>query len=114
MALKKEIIREDGVPTMYHRVNALLVHTNHLVTIEVVSYLNEETRNAQKEGLMEPYEGVTNYRVPYDELGSPTITDAYIWLKKHPDFEGAEDIVEDDESVEISGSEFITMLEEVL
>lgn len=119
MALKKTIIMPNGLPLEYHRIALVSFDVNSQNTILVHSYLNEDARQYEKDyaaGLIEgeptfPYVHSEFYNPPYD--GVMSISRAYDWLKTNvPAFEGAEDT--DDQSNEITGDEFISMIEEVL
>lgn len=91
MALYKEIKQDDGVVTSYHRVLFITKTTNRQNSIAVLSYVNDECRNDEKEAVMaQPYQKSITYETAYDD--SMTIKDAYAYLKTLPQFEGAEDI----------------------
>ena len=50
MAIKKEILRDSGITTTYHRIKAIVINENLnqcLVTLE--EYLDEEHRNTAKD-----------------------------------------------------------------
>ena len=49
MALKKEMILENGITLNYHRVVSVNNITNQQSMIEVASYINEEQRIKEKE-----------------------------------------------------------------
>ena len=98
MALKKSIIKPNGVEVNYHRIAMVKIDTNQGVTILLYSYLNEEGRNYEKRyaaGEIQgeptfPYVDAEYISVDYDE--SMNIKNAYEWLKTQPAFEGAEDV----------------------
>lgn len=98
MALKKTIIKPNGLPLEYHRIAMVKIDTNQLITVLVHSYLNEEARNYEKDyanGNIEgepvfPYVDAEYINVKYDE--KMNIKNAYEWLKTLPQFEGAEDV----------------------
>ena len=48
MALKKEIVLENGITLNYHRIVSVNTITNQSSIIEVASYLNEDQRNREK------------------------------------------------------------------
>lgn len=91
MALYKEIRQNDGVTTSYHRILFLQLITNHHNSIAVVSYVDNEARNYEKDAVIaQPYQRSTTYELPYD--ASMTVETAYEYLKTLPQFEGAIDI----------------------
>ena len=91
MALYKEIRQEDGVTTNYHRILYLMQTVNRQNSIAVLSYVNDESRNNEKDNVMaQPYQKSVTYEVPYDE--NMTVASAYEYLKTLPQFEGAENI----------------------
>lgn len=118
MALKKKIIMPNGLPLEYHRIALVSLDINNQNTVLVHSYLNEEARQYEKDyaaGLIQdpvfPYVHAEYYNPEYS--GAMSIGRAYDWLKTNvPAFEGAEDT--GDQSDEITGDEFVSMLEEVL
>ena len=91
MALYKEIIQNDGVPTKYHRI-LLIQHTiNHHNSIAVLSYVDETSRATEKNDMAaQPYQKSITYETAYDP--SMTVESAYGFLKALPEFEGAENI----------------------
>ena len=91
MALYKEIKQNDGVATSYHRILYIMVTTNRQNSIAVLSYVNEDSREVEKEKLInQPYQKCITYETTYDP--TMTIEKAYEYLKTLPQFEGAEDI----------------------
>jgi len=90
MALYKEIKQSDGVTTNYHRILFIQQMTNHHNSIAVISYVDAESRENEKELIMQPYQKSTTYEIPYDP--NMTIESAYGHLKTLPEFEGAIDI----------------------
>lgn len=91
MALYKEIKQNDGVATSYHRILYIMVTTNRQNSIAVLSYVNEDSREVEKENLInQPYQKSITYETTYDP--TMTIEKAYEYLKTLPQFEGAEDI----------------------
>lgn len=119
MALIKKVVMSNGLPLEYHRIALVSLDINNQNTVLVHSYLNEEARQYEKDyaaGLIEgepvfPYVYAEYYNPEYS--GAMSIGRAYEWLKNNiPAFAGAED---DEEQVdEITGDEFVSMLEEVL
>lgn len=101
MALKKEMILENGIILNYHRVVSVNNITNQQSVIEVASYINEEQRIKEKKWYEEPanweQRGDMNvlietkfYKKEYDE--NLSVYNAYEYLKTLPEFEGSEDI----------------------
>lgn len=104
MALNKLIVQSDGIETNYHRIVKLEIVVNQYNYVEVVSYVNADARNRQRNfeslqtidvenNLSMPYRATKIYEFPYDE--SMTIKDAYNELKKQLEFAGATDILEE-------------------
>lgn len=91
MGLVKDIMQHDGVTTSYHRILFLMTTTNCQNSIAVVSYVNEASRNNEKQGSeYTPYMQTITYETAYDE--NMTVASAYDYLKTLPEFEGAEDV----------------------
>lgn len=91
MALYKEIRQDDGVTTTYHRILFLQTTVNRQNSIAVLSYVDNEARNSEKESIIgRPYVKSVTYETAYDE--TMTIEKAYEYLKTRPEFEGATDI----------------------
>lgn len=91
MALFKDIKQEDGVTTSYHRILYIQTTTNKQNSIAVISYINEDARDSEKESdIYQPYNKAITYETRYDE--NMTIKTAYDYLKTLPEFEGAEDV----------------------
>ena len=91
MALYKEFRQDDGVTTSYHRILFLQLLTNSHNSIAVVSYVDSDARNAEKESVIShPYQRSTTYELAYDS--TMTIETAYEYLKTLPQFEGSTDI----------------------
>lgn len=102
MAIKKQVVANNGITTEYHRIAMLKIDTNQQNTILVHSYLSEAGRQIEKdyaaglyndleEGMMNwPY--VDSQYINFEYNGEMTITAAYEYLKSLPEFEGAEDI----------------------
>ena len=119
MALKKKVVMPNGIPLEYHRIALVSLDINNQNTVLVHSYLNEEARQYEKDyaaGLIEgepvfPYVRAQYYKPEYS--GVMSIGRADDWLKSSvPAFEGAEDTEE--VADEITGDEFLSMLEEVM
>lgn len=91
MALFKEIKQEDGVTTNYHRILYITLTTNRQNSIAVLSYVNDESRENEKDNVMaQPYQKAVTYETAYDP--SMTIETAYDFLKTLALFEGATDV----------------------
>lgn len=91
MALYKEIRQDDGVTTSYHRVLYVMHTVNRQNSIAVLSYVDAESRNDEKENIMtQPYQKSVTYETEYDE--TMTVESAYEYLKTLPQFEGAENV----------------------
>lgn len=89
MALFKNIIQEDGVPTNYHRILLTQLVINSHTSISVLSYVNQSSRQGESGGA-NPYKASVTYETDYIE--NLSIEDAYKYLKTLPQFEGAEDV----------------------
>lgn len=90
MALYKEIKQSDGVTTKYHRILYIKATTNRQNSIAVLSYVDDESREGEKENVMaEPYKKAVTYETAYDP--NMNIEAAYRYLKTLPQFEGAVD-----------------------
>lgn len=89
MALQKEIKQDNGVTTSYHRVLFLRSTINSHVSIAVLSYVDEASREMELVG-ERPYKVSATYEKSYQE--NMTIEEAYEYLKTLPDFEGAVDV----------------------
>lgn len=114
MALYKEIIQDDGVVTCYHRILYHQTTPNRQTSIAVLSYVNEKAREAEKDNTMaQPYMKAVTYETDYDS--AMTDRKAYAYLKTLHIFEGAKDIVDEaDTGTDISGDDFLAMVEEVM
>lgn len=90
MALYKEIEQSDGVTTNYHRILYVMTTTNRQNSIAVLSYVDNESRQNEKDATMQPYHKSVTYETAYDP--NMTVSSAYEFLKTLPQFEGAEDV----------------------
>lgn len=91
MALYKPIVQEDGVTTNYHRILFVQVTTNKHNSIAVVSYIDNDARENEKNGDIDhPYKRSITYETNYNE--AMTIPNAYAYLKTLSEFDGAKDI----------------------
>lgn len=121
MALSKKIELDNGVTVIYHRVVSVTKITNVQNTIELASYTSQEKRNEEIEAIansaeMNVYISTQFFNTDYDP--GMSIRLAYDWIKTNiPDFSDAEDIYDigdGEETDEVTGDEFVSMLEEVL
>lgn len=110
MALKKEIRQDDGVVTSYHRILYVQSTINSHVSIAVLSYVDETSKDMENVGKT-PYKKAVTYETT--EVSDMSIKKAYAYLKTLPEFEGAEDILDDTDD-NISGDDFLAMVEEVM
>lgn len=98
MAIRKKRKSPDGIETEYHRIAMYTVENGQRVTMLVHSYLSEEGRQWEKEyavgkftgeNLVWPFKEGNYHHADFDE--DMTLEKAYGWLKKLPEYEGAED-----------------------
>ena len=91
MALFKEVRQADGVTTKYHRILFITHTVNRQNSIAVLSYVDDESRESEKENAMtQPYQRSITYETAYDP--SMTVDAAYAFLKTLPEFAGATDV----------------------
>lgn len=90
MALKKDIMQDDGVTTNYHRILFVYSYVNSHISIGVLSYVNQEGRDREHTAETPSYKRSVSYELPYSE--NFTIKDAYEFLKTIDIFEDAEDV----------------------
>lgn len=119
MALIKEIELDSGVSVRYHRIASVNTVTNVQDTLEIASYTSQAKREAEKSALAagDPMDVFIHTRYITAPYGScPTVARAYEWVKANvPDFADAEDVYDDDDPQdEVTGEEFISMVEEVM
>ena len=121
MALSKKIELDNGVVVNYHRVVSVDKITNVQNMIELASYTSQVKRNEEIEAIVDSVEmniyiHTQFFNADYDP--GMTIRRAYDWIKTNvSDFADSEDIYDvgdGDQSDEITGDEFVSMLEEVL
>lgn len=96
MAIKKDVELTNGVVLTYHRVVRIQSIVNHSSLIEVQSYISKQKRLLEKATnySSDVYIEATYYNIPYDpELN---VIKAYEYIKSLPEFEGAEDILDED------------------
>ena len=100
MALKKEIILNNGIITNYHRIVSLNNITNVSTIIEVASYTSKEKSEEEKEAIKKGQEAgeaistnifidTTYINKEYNE--NETIEDAYEYLKTTEKYSNATD-----------------------
>lgn len=98
MALFKKIRKSNGLELSYHRIAMVKIDVNQQTSILVHSYLDEESRNYEKRYSSGEIEGEPTF--PYVDAeyrsfeygDAMNVGNAYEWLKKQPEFNGAEDI----------------------
>lgn len=101
MALKKEIVLDNGITVNYHRIVSLSKITNQSNIIEVASYTSKEKREEEKEAIKKGQEAgeaistnifidTTYINKEYSE--DEIIEDAYEYLKTTDKYKDAEDI----------------------
>ena len=113
MALKKELILKNGITVNYHRIVVLSEIINQNIEIQLLSYLDESKRIAEKDfediqnkvskgeevtdeemqKISEGFETYTyhsNYQIEYQDNYS--VKDAYEHLKKLDEFKDAESV----------------------
>lgn len=94
MALKKEIILDNGVTTNYHRIVSLNNITNIATIIEVASYTSKNKRDEEKSAIKNSEE--MNVFIDTDYINKEyekdfTIEQAYEYLKTLDKFKNAID-----------------------
>ena len=97
MAIKKNIILDNGIILNYHRVVSINNITNQNSIIELASYVNEEQREKEKEWYktksqedMNVFIETKYYSKEYDR--NLNVDNAYDYLKTLEEFTGAENI----------------------
>lgn len=100
MALKKEIVLENGIVLGYHRIATINKITNNGTIIEVNSYINEQQRQKEQELITQSQETgeavamdvfIDTTMLNKEYLENETIKDVYKYLKTTEKFVGAED-----------------------
>ena len=104
MALCKEITKENGITTEYHKIKNVSVtmrtsridegineiDNTHLLSVKVKSYISEEYRRASEDNAVSSKD--YSFRVTLAEIAEmPIVALAYAKLKTEPNFDGAED-----------------------
>ena len=110
MALIKEIKQNDGVTTNYHVVSYISQNMGINTIVNVTSYIDEASAREAMAGSIMPYRRTESYTFPYDK--GVTLDRAYEYMLSLAKFEGAESTEEFPE--EVTGDEFISMIEEVM
>ena len=95
MALKKEIVLDNGIITNYHRIVSINKITNNSIIIEIASYTSREKREEEKQALenkteMNVFINTRYINKEYDE--KLNVVNAYDYLKTLEDFIESEDI----------------------
>lgn len=93
MALKKEIIQENGISTTYHKISLINLRTNNdetenTLVISVESFLNEEYRNKNQSIFSTGY--IFNIQ-PDEDINVGIRALGYQKLKELEVFDSAED-----------------------
>ena len=99
MAISVATKSQNKVPVQYHRIAMVNVQVNQQITILVMSYVDEEDRQYEKDyeaGKIEqpefPFSDGEYISIPWKDcsefLTGDIITNAYTWLKKQPKYEG--------------------------
>lgn len=103
MAILQKTISANGVPLNYHRIAMVNVQVNQQITILVMSYVDEEDRQYEKDyeaGKIEqpefPFSDGEYISIPWKDcsefLTGDIITNAYTWLKNQPKYAGYVDV----------------------
>lgn len=104
MALFKQYRDPDtGLPLAYHRISSIINTTNDSLQLQVCSYLTQDDRKQEKLNMILQEQGepvvpvysTVHYYV-FDYQDGVTCTDVYELLKTLPEFEGATDILEEE------------------
>lgn len=92
MALKKQIILDNGITTNYHRIVSINKITNSLTIIEIASYIDENQRIKEKEATNNSniYIYTSYENIEYDE--NKTIIDYYDLLQTREKYKDSEKI----------------------
>lgn len=98
MALKKEIILDNGIIVNYHRIVSINKITNNSNIIEVASYISKEKRqeeidyynSTEEDKIMNVFISTNYINKEYNE--TDTIKDLYEYLKTLDIFKDAEDV----------------------
>ena len=97
MALKKEIILQNGVTMNYHRISEIQNVVNGKTTLVIYSYINEEQREREKNHKIMYSDDI--YKIAdymyLDYNDTLTIKEAYEYLKTTDKYKDSEDIFEE-------------------
>lgn len=88
MALKKEIVLENGIKVNYHRIVNLSLVTNKEINILIASYVDETSR--EQDFLDDKVINTKVFSLEYEE--DFNVDKAYEYLKTLKIFENAEDV----------------------
>lgn len=94
MALKKEIVLDNGVIIKYHRIVSINNITNVSTIIEVASYTSEEKREEEKVAIQNAQSidvFIDTEYINKDYTENMTIEQAYDYLKTLDKFKSSED-----------------------
>ena len=102
MAIKKQVIADNGIVTEYHRIAMIKTEVNQTVTILIYSYLSIDGRQIEKDYAAGLYNDVKTSMIkfPYvdakyvsaDYDPAMTVEKAYEYIKTLPQFDGSEDV----------------------
>lgn len=95
MALKKEIVLNNGVIVNYHRIVSINKITNLGNIIEIASYTSEPKREEEKQALLENKKMNVYIETQFlnkEYNSNETIDDVYNYLKTLEKFKDAENI----------------------
>lgn len=102
MAIKKQVMADNGIVTEYHRIAMIKTEVNQAVTILIYSYLSSDGRQIEKDyaaglyndieaGMVKfPYVDTTYVSADYNP--AMTVEKAYEYIKTLPQFEDSEDV----------------------
>lgn len=97
MALKKEIVLDNGIMLNYHRIGEIQNIVNGKTKLVIYSYINQEQRNREKNREAMYYDDI--YRITnletLDYNDKLTIREAYEYLKTTEKYKDAEDVFEE-------------------
>ncbi len=99
MALSKTMVDDAGVTLRYHRIYRVDQITNVATRIEVKGYPSRSARESEAEDLAagrhpRAYAKQTVYEVEWQDM---TVDGAYAYLKTLEEYDGAADVLEEDE-----------------
>ena len=102
MAIKKQVVADNGIVTEYHRIAMIKTDVNQIITILIHSYLSADGRQIEKDYAAGLYNDVemSMIKFPYvdaqyisaDYEPAMTVEKAYGYIKTLPQFQGAEDV----------------------